>query len=766
MLFDSKWIFYETGEYASADDRYGNPSPYFRKRFDIRGKVKKGTLFASALGVFRICLNGKPVGMDYLSPGWVDYSKKLPFLRYDITQSLQAENAVGVVLGDGWAVGHLGSTYAFKRNGYSDRIEFTALIRLEYEDGTVDEISTDSTWKAASGAIRRSDIYMGEYVDSRLDLGDYSCPDYDDSAWDRAEEVVFKFSRNLYLEEAKIPPIVVKHRFRPALIRKTEDTFLFDVSQNISGVLSCVFRGEAGATAVIRHGEILLNGELYTDNLRKAEATDTYVLSGKGEEQFRPLFTFHGFRYAEIKVTGKAEIVAVTAEAMYSDLKRTGSFTCSDPIASKIYENALWGQRDNFLNVPTDCPQRDERLGWTGDAQIFCQSAMYNMDCRLFFEKYLADIRDAQLGNGVIPAVAPVPPVGSFAYTGHDAAAGWSEAIGEIPYCHYRMYGDRKIVRDNLPALKRLLDYYGIESPGFIRGAVGRYGDWLSLGPKTDLSVISTLYYARAAYLAAELCRIIGDFEEEDYRTLYSNIKRAFREKFVGADGKIFSDTQSAYVMAYRFGLFDLEETRANLLRKWEEDGCKLTCGFLGIRFLLPTFCDIGRSDIAYHLITNTDYPGWGYSICNGATTIWERWDSYTEEKGIRKGMNSFNHYSLGSCTEWMCDYCLGIRPSILYPGFRRVRFMPYFDLSGKVWSAGGHYDTDHGRIAVNWERNEQGFVYTVSVPKEVECDFSFYGMETVSEQHENGKHTFCLIPIQFEKEITCNDQLCPQRSQ
>ena len=745
MLFNSKWITYKTGPYASADDKYGNPSPYFRQKFSLKGAVKKATLFASALGIFKIYLNGQPVAEDYLSPGWVNYSKKLPFVRYDITQMLMQDNAVGVVLGDGWAVGHLGSNYAFKRNGYSDRIEVTVLIRLEYADGSVEEISTDPSWRATSGAIRRSDIYMGEYVDSRLDLGNFSDFDYDDAQWDYAEESIFKFSRNIFLEEVKIPPIVVKHRFQPKLIRKRENTWLYDVSQNISGVLSCVFRGEAGAQVVLRHGELLLDGELYTENLRQAEATDTYILSGTGEERFRPIFTFHGFRYAEITITGKAEILDIVAEAMYTDLKSTGSFTCSDPVASKVYQNALWGQRDNFLNVPTDCPQRDERLGWTGDAQIFCQSAMYNMDCRKFFDKYLADVRDAQLGNGVIPAVAPVPPVGSFAYTGYDASAGWCEAIGEIPYCHYRMYADKKILRDNLPALKKLLDYYETESPDFIRGYMGVYGDWLSLGKPTDLSVVSTLYYARAAYLAAEMCKILGDYEEQRYRTLYTNIKQAFRQKFIGADGRIFSDTQSAYVIAYSFGLIDLEETRDNLVRKFAEEDGKLTTGFLGIRFLLPTLCDIGRSDIAYHLITNTEYPGWGYSVVNGATTIWERWDSYTEANGIKKGMNSFNHYSLGSCTEWMYEYCLGIRPDIQDPGFRKVSFAPCLDITGKITSASGHYDTDFGRISVQWQKEADIFEYCASVPEEIVCEFVFDGMKILSEHCESGLHTFRL---------------------
>lgn len=749
MLFDSKWITYRTGEYKSATDPYGNPSPYFRRAFSLKDDVKKATLFASALGVFKIFLNGVSISNDYLSPGWVNYSKKLPFLRYDVTNILKEQNAIGAILGDGWAVGHLGSTDTFQRNGYSDRIEFTAMLRIEYLDGTLEEISTDSSWKAASGAIRRSDIYMGEYVDARLDVGAFSDSDYDDSAWDHAQEVVFKFSRNIYLEEMTIPPIVVKHTFSPKLIKKDGNTYLFDVTQNISGVLRCVFKGECGATVVIRHGELLSDGALYTENLRKAEATDTYILSGKGEEVFRPLFTFHGFRYAQITVTGEAEIVNISAEVMYSDLEATGAFSCSDPIVNKIYQNALWGQRGNFLNIPTDCPQRDERLGWTGDAQIFCQSAMYNMDCRKFFEKYLGDIRDAQLGNGIIPAVAPMPPLGSFAYTGYDASAGWSEAIGEIPYHHYRMYGDKKIIRDNLPALKRLLDYYELESPDFIRGYAGRYGDWLSLGTKTDLSVLSTLYYARAAWLATKLCELINDYETERYAALHKNIRQAFRNKFMAADGKILSDTQSAYVIAYSFGIISLDEVRSHLVRKFEENDGKLTTGFLGIRFLLPTLCDIGRADIAYRLITSTEYPGWGYSVVNGATTIWERWDSYTEENGIKKGMNSFNHYSFGSCTQWMYEYCLGLRPSIDGAGLKKITFSPCFDLSGRITSAEGYYQADQGKITIQWQKMGDAFEYRVSAPTQIQCTFVFDAMQVVSQNQDNGSYHFTLKPCE-----------------
>ena len=371
---------------------------------------------------------------------------------------------------------------------------------------------------------------------------------------------------------------------------------------------------------------------------------------------------------------------------------------------------------------------------------------MFNMNCRKFYEKYLSDVRDEQLGNGIIPVVAPVPPVGSYAYTGHDASAGWSEAIGEIPYVHYKMYGDRRIVRDNLPALKRLLDYYEKESPDFIRGYAGKYGDWLSLGNPTDLSVVSTLYYARAAYLASKLCSVVNDFEEEHYLNLYNSIKTAFCDKFIDGDGRIFSDTQSAYVIAYSFGIIDKESAKKNLERKFREDEGNLTTGFLGIRFLLPTLCEVGLKDIAYRLITKTEFPGWGYSVVNGATTIWERWDSYTEKEGIKKGMNSFNHYSLGSCTEWMYSYCLGIRPSFEKAGCKKVTFAPFLDTSGRINSANGYYLTDLGKIEVHWKKTGDLCIYEVVCPKEIESEFEFSGMKVLNHSEAQGKYRFELI--------------------
>lgn len=746
MHFNAKWITYPTGEYKGLEDKYGNPAPYFRHTFSLKGKVAKAELLASSMGVFKFYINGQAISHDYLAPGWVDYGKKLPFVRYDVTRFLKENNGIGVVLGDGWAVGHVGSNTTFKRTSWSDQIELSAQLQVTYEDGSIEKINTDGTWKATSGEILRTDIYMGEYVDHRLDLGDFSQYDYNDSAWDQAQETTFRFPRGIYLEEMTLAPIVVKHTFKPTLLKQEGNRYFYDVSQNISGVLRCVFKGKRGTTIVMRHGELMVDGALYVENLRKAECTDTYILSGDGEEVFRPLFTFHGFRFAEITVAGEAEILDVTAEAMYTDLPKTGEFSCSDPIVNQVYSNALWSQRDNFLCVPTDCPQRDERLGWTADAQIFAQSAMYNMYCKDFYDKYLSDVRDAQLGNGVVPAVAPLPHIAFHRYVGFGPSPGWAEAIAEIPFCHYKTYGDKKIIRDNLHAIKKLLDYYESTSPEHVRLTTGKiYGDWLSLGDPTDFDAISTMYYAHAADICAQLCEAIGDYETERYKALFQDIKEAFNRHFVDKHGKIVSDTQSCYVISYKFGLIDEKLARANMLRKWAEDDHKLTCGFLGVRFLLPALCDLDLSHIAYHLITNTEYPGWGYSVVNGATTIWEHWDSYTEANGIRDGMNSFNHYSFGSCTEWMYEYCLGIRADITAPGYERVRVEPAFDFSGKLTWAKGYYDSARGRISAYWQKVDDTIEYEITIPEGIDADFCFKHMEIVNQVEKDGTFRFTL---------------------
>ena len=743
MLLNSKWITFNTGAYKTADDKYGNPSPYFRKEFILKKAVKSAQVLISAFGVFKVYLNGDSVSDDYLSPGWVDYSKKLLLITYDISAMIKENNAIGVVLGDGWAIGHIGSNYTFKRNCWNDRIEFSAEIRINYIDGASEVIPTDTTWKASKGEIQRSDIYMGEYVDARKSLGNFSVYGYDDSAWQYADEAKFKFSRNLYLEKINIPPVKVKYTFPAIKISGTDNKAIYDIGQNIAGVLRCRVRGSEGSKIVLRHGEVLDAGKLYTDNLRKAEATDTYILSGDPEgEIFRPLFTYHGFQYAEIAVFGDVEILDVTAEAMFTDVEKSGDFTCSDSVVNKIFSNAMWSLRGNLFSVPTDCPQRDERLGWTGDAQIFCRSAMFNIYAKDYYEKYLADIRDAQLGNGAIPAVAPLPRVGYYTYSGRNACGGWSEAGAEITYNHYMMYGDKQVIYDNLSSVKRLLHYYSEDSTGYLRDGKDSYGDWLSVGEETDKSLVANVYYARAAFIAYRLCDIVGDGERDKYRSLYGKIKSAFRRRYL-TGGKLISDTQTAYVLSYKSGLTEACETKENLLRKISENNGHLTCGFLGIRFLLPALCELGMQDIAYDILTQRTFPGWGYSVVNGATTIWEHWDSNSKEN--LKGMNSFNHYSLGSCVEWMYEYCLGITVSEETAGFNRIKIRPYLDKSGKITSASGWYKTCSGTIEIMWEKQGDIFTYEIKLPDGSDAEFDFSGFKIREKSETGGKIKFRL---------------------
>lgn len=754
MILDAYWINYETGEPKGALVRYGNPAPYFRKAFSLSGKPKRAVLRLGAMGVVKAYLNGEAVADDYMTPGFADYRKRLPIYEFDVTGRLGEKNAIGLVAGDGWAVGNMGND--MYRCNYCDRIFVMAELDVEYADGSREKIVTDDSWLATTGEILRTDNYMGEYIDRRLSLGDFSAPDYDDSAWktvaaiaaddrfqsDRSkrnyEQYVDRdcarqrFNFNRKAELAREPIVTVKHRLNPINSYKDKNgNTVYDFGQNMVGVVSASITAASGTRLTFRYGEMLrADGTVYTENLRRAEATDVYVSAGGYREKFRPLFTFHGFRYMEVAADGEAEIEFVTGEVMYTDLKETGEFTCSDEVVNKLYQNIVWGQRGNFVSVPTDCPQRDERLGWTGDAQIFVGSAMFNMDCKAFYEKYMCDLRDSQYGNGAVGGIAPHVPHFDYTEEGDRLAAGWADAITVIPYEHYVMYGDKRTLYDNIGAMKAFVRFCRETSEGFIRPEGDNYGDWLNVGSETDKAVLNTLYFAYSASLTARACRIIGDGEEGEFAALYEDIRRAFRAKFVDGDGTIKSDTQTAYLLAYAFGAMTKEEISGHLVRKLHEADDHLVTGFLGVKFLLPVLCEIGESELCYKVLTRRSYPGWGYSVVNGATTVWERWNSYTVEHGFGDvRMNSFNHYSLGSCCEWMFRYCLGISPVESDPGFKSVLVRPFVDFSGKITSASGSYECAYGKITVRWESDGDTARYSIEIPDGVTpvYDFSAY---------------------------------------
>ena len=760
MILDAFWINYETGEPKGALDRYGNPAPYFRKAFSLKEKPKKAVLRLGAMGVVKAYINGEAAADDYMTPGFADYRKRLPVYEFDVTDRLGVNNAIGLVAGDGWAVGYMGND--MYRNNWCDRIFVMAELIVEYADGTKEKICTDDNWLVSTGEILRTDNYMGEFIDHRLDLGDFSAPDYDDSAWktvaaitmeDRFQSdkskrnydqyvdrdcALYRFNFNRKAELARQPFVTVKHRLSPINSYKDKNgNTVYDFGQNMVGVVSARVTAKSGTRLTFRYGEMLrADGTVYTENLRRAEATDVYISAGGEKEKFRPLFTFHGFRYMEVATDGEAKIEDVTGEVMYTDLKKTGEFTCSDEVVNKLYQNVVWGQRGNFLSVPTDCPQRDERLGWTGDAQIFVGSAMFNMDCKAFYEKYACDLRDSQYGNGAVGGVAPHVPHFDYTEEGDRLAAGWADAITVIPYEHYVTYGDKRILTDNIGAMKAFVRFCRDTSDGLIRPEADNFGDWLNVGSETDKSVLNTLYFAYSASLTARACRIIGDCDEAEFAALYEDIRRAFRSAFVEADGTIKSDTQTAYLLAYAFGIATEDEIKSRLVRKIHEANDHLATGFLGVKFLLPVLCEIGESELCYKILTNRTYPGWGYSVVNGATTIWERWNSYTTEHGFGDvRMNSFNHYSLGSCCEWMFKYCLGISPVESDPGFRKVLVRPFVDFSEKLTSASGSYECAYGKIAVKWTVTGRTARYEIAMPAGVTPIYDFSAYESAKKE-------------------------------
>jgi alpha-L-rhamnosidase len=738
MLFQkAKWIGYITGV-SEKNAEHGAPSPFLRKCFNA-SKVKKAEIRITSLGLFKAYLNGKELGADVLLPGWTDYNKRIYYYIFDITDKIRKKNCIGVILGDGW---YMGNIAWFGRMHYGDYpLKLLAEIVLDYGEGKQDLIVTDDTWQASSGYIVYSDILNGEFHDGRLRVGNFSSYNYVCN-WDKAQ---IQNDICLQPQAAVCEPTVINRKFKAKKISDSGNTAIYDCEQNFAGIIRAVIVGKEGTKIRFRYAEMLYpDGSFYTENLRTAKASDYYICAGKGKEVFQPLFTYHGFRYIEVTIDGPAKIVSLCGYAIYNCLRETGSFNCSDPIVNKIYENAFWSQRSNFVSLPTDCPQRDERLGWTGDAQIFCGSAMFNMRCDKFFEKYLTDIRDAQAENGMVDCVAPSVRKD---FDGVKGAAGWGDAIAVIPYTHYVMYGDKEIIMQNLGSVKKWLKYCLDTSNNLICPSKG-YGDWLNVSDETDKSVLATAFFAYSTLLAAKMCRIVQDKESDVFFKLYEDIKAAFISNFVDGDYRIKSDTQTCYLIAYSFGLLDLNQAKKPLLEAIARKNNHLSAGFIGIKYLLPTLCEMGESALAYELITKITYPSWGYSVINGATTIWERWNSYTKECGFADiRMNSFNHYSMGSCVEWIYKYVLGIMPCEEpdYAGFKRVKMRPFMDKTGKISEAGGFYDSINGKIEVKWKNNKELYFYEAKIPKSIEVEFEFPEFDIIEQRKAGDKYLYLL---------------------
>ena len=682
------------------------PAPYLRKEFTVATGVKRAIVYATAQGVYELSLNGQRVSNDVFMPGWTDYKQRIYYTAYDVTDLLkEGPNAIGAILGDGWFRGNIS---CIGQNKYGNKLRLKAQLHIDYQNGQSEILATDPSWKASYGPILESDMQAGEVYDARLEMPGWSQAGFDQSSW--SPIVTGASLKPLLQAYPGVPVRAVKELPAVKVSEPTPGTYVFDLGQNFSGWARLKVNGQAGDEVTMIFAEMLKDdGTAYTINLRSARAVDTYVLKGGGEEVWEPRFTFHGFRY--VQVTGlkeKPTADTITGIVLYSDSPESSSFECSNPMVNKIQENIVWGQRSNYLEVPTDCPQRDERLGWTGDTQVFIRTGCYNQDVSEFFTKWMVDLMDTQNRQGLFGNQAPV-------FHGHGAAA-WACAGIICPWTIYKVYGDTRMIETHYDAMVRYMDACGKDGLGGRK--VHTWGDWLAPGGRPPTEFISAAYHAYTTSLMAEMAVALGKIDDATkYNKQFQDIRAHFQKTFVKADGKIGREFQTAYCMALSFDLLTAaqrKQAEAHLIERIKADNYHLTSGFLGIPILLPTLTDMGRSDIAYRMIQNTTYPSWGYSIEQGATTIWERWNSYSKDRGFGDvKMNSFNHYSLGACGEWMFRSMLGIETD--GAGFKKITMKPELG-EGITW-AKGHYDSIQGRIGSDWKIENKTFHWNITVP-------------------------------------------------
>ncbi|WP_030935284.1 alpha-L-rhamnosidase [Streptomyces sp. NRRL B-24720] len=685
-----------------------SPAAQLRHEFRLKHtSVARARLYSTALGLYEAHLNGDRVGEDRLAPGWTDYRKRVQYQTYDVTNLVRpGANALGVTVATGWYAGNVGM---FGPHQYGERPAFLGQLEVTYTDGSTERVLSGTDWRAATGPVTSADILSGEEYDARLETEGWTRPGFDDSAW-AAVDAFDKVSAAL-VAEAGGPTRVERTLPARKVTEPKPGVFVYDLGQNMVGAVRLTVSGKAGTAVRLRHAEVLNpDGTIYTTNLRSARATDTYILKGGGKETYEPRFTFHGFRYVEVTgYPGKPPLNAVAGRVIHTDAPFTMNFSTNVPMLNQLHSNITWGQRGNFVSIPTDTPARDERLGWTGDINVFAPTAAYNMESGRFLTKWLVDLRDGQSDDGAFTDVAP------FVGTVGKGVAGWGDAGVTVPWALYQAYGDTRILDQSWPSMLKWLDYLEAHSSDLLRPAEG-YGDWLNIQDETPKDVIGTAYFAHAADLVARAAQALGK-DPAPYTSLFASVRDAFRTAYVSSGGKVKGDTQTAYVLALSMDLLadaDRGPAADRLVELIKAKDWHLTTGFLGTPRLLPVLTSTGHTDVAYRLLVQRSFPSWGYQIDKGATTMWERWDSIKPDGSFQDaGMNSFNHYAYGSVGEWMYANIAGIAPAA--PGFREILVRPR--PGGGVTEAEGRYDSVRGPVITHWKLDDDGFRLALSVP-------------------------------------------------
>ena len=725
------------------------PIPYVRKDFTLPKKVKQAKLFITALGVYEPYINGERIGSDVFSPGWTDYSKRVNYQVFDVTSALNGgDNAIGIILGDGWYCGHIAW---FKRQHYGLKPELLAQIHIEFTDGSSQTIITDEKWKHSYGPIVESDFIMGESYDARLEFDGWNNIGFKSDDWIR---VSIMDKKSIILKALPYVPVTTMQEITPVSISKAADDWLFDFGQNMLGRVRLKISGKRGQCVTIRFAEMLdEKGEAYFENLRTAKATDYYTLKGdKNGEIYESHFTFHGFRYALISgITEEPDRDMLTGIVLHSNMEMTGSFECSNKLVNQLQQNIQWGQRGNFLSVPTDCPQRDERLGWMGDAQVFAGTAAFNMDVAAFFTKWQIDIADCENKYpGYFPAV--VPSISTNSILEKDGHAGWSDAGIICPWTIYQSYGDTRILKDYYESFKRYIDTLEINSVDLIcehpsKGFQG-FKDWLNQEQdKTPGDLIGTAYFAYSTKILAKIATVLdkpGDAEK--YDKLFEKIRTVFNNQYVTKDGNIIGQTQTAYILALHFELLSEENAEIaaeKLVENIKEKGMQLATGFLGTPYLMHVLSKYSQDDIAGELLLQEKWPSWLYAVTQGATTIWERWDGWTHDKGFADiGMNSYNHYAYGAVGEWLYKHVAGIDFDENYPAYKKIIIKPH--VVANLTHVNSSYKSVYGLISVSWKMKDNHFCIDVEIPANTTAELQIPNMtnKTVG----SGRYSFKVL--------------------
>ena len=736
--WQAKWI---VPGFVEASNR---PSPIFRKQFAATKKLVSAIANITAHGMYEAQINGQRVGDAYLTPGWTSYSTRLQYQTYDVTNLIKTgANAIGVSLGSGWYRGIIG--FSNNKDFYGKDIALLFQLNITYSDGSKEIVISDDSWKANTGSIEYSEIYNGETVDARKEKAGWATANFNDESWLPAKLANFD-KANLIATQNEL---VKKHEvFKPVKIFTTpKGEKVIDFGQNLVGWVVMKAKGNEGDKITLSHAEVLdKQGNFYTENLRAAKAQNTYVLSGVGLETFEPHFTWQGFRYLRIEgYPGEITADNFSAVALYSDMKPTGEFTSSNTLVNQLQHNIQWGQKGNFLDVPTDCPQRDERLGWTGDAQVFSRTATFNMNVHSFFAKWLKDLA-ADQKDGKVPFVVP-NVIGADALN----STGWADVATIIPWNLYIAYGDKKILTDQYASMKAYVESINKVAKDDLWNTGFHFGDWLFYRPEddndgksavTDKYLIAQCFYAHSTQLLINAATVLNKKEDMAlYTAQLSRIKAAFMKEYVSPNGRLISGTQTAYTLALNFDMLPenlRQQAAKRLVDNIESYGNHLTTGFLGTPYLCHVLTRFGFTNVSYKLLLQEKYPSWLYPVKMGATTIWERWDGQKPDSSFQSvGMNSFNHYSYGAIGDWMYRQMVGLDTYEDGAGYKHSKVQPH--IGGGFTNASASLDTYYGKLSSGWKLQGEDIYLDVIIPANTTSSV-FIPTKDATKVSENGQ--------------------------